>query len=152
MRVLTLGTFDTIHAGHVGLFRQCRRLAGHPDGQVIVAINSDEFVARYKGAPPLVPYASRAAVIGALWMVDEVVCNDSHGNQGNLIEAARPDVLVIGQDWALKDYMGQLGISQQWLDDRDIQLCYVPRTGEWSSTAIKTAPPTIHFRYVSGDR
>lgn len=137
MRVLTLGTFDTIHAGHVGLFRQCRRLAG-PDGEVVVAINSDEFVARYKGAPPLVPYASRAAVIMGLRTVDRVVMNDSHPRQVDLIDEIMPDLLVIGQDWALKDYMGQLGISQQWLDDRDIQLCYVPRTGDWSSTAIKT--------------
>lgn len=136
MKVLSMGTFDTIHAGHVGLFRQCRRLAGN--GWVVIAVNSDEFVARYKGTPPLVPYESRAAVIAALRTVDRVLMNASHDEQATLIESVAPDLLVIGQDWALKDYMGQLGISQQWLDDRNIQLCYVPRTGDWSSTAIKS--------------
>lgn len=138
MRVLTVGTFDPLHAGHIGLFRQCRRLAG-PEGEVTVGINSDEFVAHYKGAAPLVPYESRATVIASLRMVDRIVRNASHTTQAHLIEQAHPDILVIGQDWALKDYMAQLGISQQWLDARDIQLCYVPRTGDWSSTAIKRA-------------
>lgn len=136
MKVLTVGTFDTIHAGHIGLFRQCRRLAG-PIGEVIVGINSDEFVKKYKGSAPLIPYASRAAVIGSLWMVNTVVPNTDHAWQPTLIDNARPDILVIGQDWALKDYMSQLGITQSWLDQRDIQLCYVPRTGDWSSTEIK---------------
>ena len=137
VRVLTIGTFDTIHAGHVGLFTQCRRLAGIL-GHVIVGINSDEFVKKYKGATPLVPYESRATVIAALRMVDSVVKNDTHTDQATLIEQAHPDVLVIGQDWALKDYMAQLGITQTWLDERNIQLCYVPRTGDWSSTGIKS--------------
>lgn len=136
MRVLTVGTFDTLHAGHIGLFRQCRRLAG-PVGQVIVGINSDDFVKRYKGTTPLVPYESRATVIAALTMVDQVVINDTHTEQANLIENARPDLLVIGQDWALKDYLAQLGVTQAWLDEKNIQLCYVPRTGDWSSTEIK---------------
>lgn len=137
MRVLTLGTFDTIHAGHVGLFHQCRRLAG-PDGEVVVAVNSDEFVEYYKGAPPLIPYESRAVVIANLNMVDLVVENNNHRDQANLIDEMMPDLIVVGQDWALKDYVGQLGITQEWLDTRDIQLCYVPRTGHWSSTGIKT--------------
>jgi len=136
MRVLTIGTFDTIHAGHIGLFNQCRRMAGTL-GHVTVGINSDAFVEAYKGAPPLVPYTSRAAVIAALRTVDEVVSNDTRLKQGELIEQARPDLLVIGQDWALKNYLNQLAIGQSWLDDRNIQLCYVPRTGDWSSTAIK---------------
>lgn len=136
VRVLTIGTFDTIHAGHIGLFRQCRRIAG-PVGQVIVGINSDEFVEKYKGAAPLVPYVSRAAVITAIRGVDQIVKNKTHLGQAELIEQARPDVLVVGQDWALKNYLTQLGIGQRWLDERNIQLCYVPRTGDWSSTEIK---------------
>ena len=137
MRVLTIGSFDTIHAGHIGLFNQCRRLAG-PLGQVIVGINSDDFVKKYKGAPPLVPCTSRAAVIAALKTVDQVVINKTHLGQANLIKQARPDILVVGQDWALKNYLAQLGIGQPWLDKNNIQLCYVPRTGDWSSTAIKS--------------
>ena len=136
MNVLTIGTFDTIHAGHVGLFTQCKRLAGSL-GNVTVGINSDQFVEKYKGAKPLVPYSSRAAVIAALSMVDRVVKNTTHLGQAALIEDAHPDILVVGQDWALKNYLAQLGIGQSWLDARNIQLCYVPRTGDWSSTEIK---------------
>lgn len=135
VRVLTIGTFDTLHAGHIGLFNQCRRLAG--DGTVIVGVNGDEFVEKYKGAAPLVPYTSRTAVIRALRQVDEVVGNLIDWAQYEVIRQANPDILVVGDDWAKKDYLTQIGVSQQWLNDRNIQLCYVPRTGDWSSTEIK---------------
>jgi len=136
MRVLTMGTFDTIHAGHIGLFNQCRRLAG--DSEVIVAVNTDEFVTSYKGKPPLVPYASRAAVIQTLRTVNRVVPNYGGWQQPLLIAQVAPDILVVGDDWAAKNYLEQINTTQQWLDSKNIQLCYVPRTGNWSSTAIKS--------------
>lgn len=137
VRVLTMGTFDTIHAGHIGLFTQCRRLAG--DGDVVVAVNTDEFVTKYKGHPPLVSYASRSAVISQLRNVTEVVKNKGDWEQPHLIEQVMPNILVVGDDWAAKDYLTQINVTQKWLDDRNIQLCYVPRTGDWSSTAIKSS-------------
>jgi glycerol-3-phosphate cytidylyltransferase len=138
MRVLTVGTFDTIHAGHIGLFNQCRRLAG-PTGAVIVGVNGDDFVATYKGKPPLVPIASRLAVIRNLRMVDETFINAIHWAQPQTFSQQNPDILVVGEDWARNNYLIQIGATQKWLDDNNIQLCYVPRTGEWSSTEIKRA-------------
>lgn len=137
MRVLTVGTFDTIHAGHIGLFNQCRRLAG-TDGTVIVGVNSDEFVATYKGNPPLVPIASRLAVIRNLRQVDETFTNAIAWYQPQTFAQQDPDILVVGEDWARNNYLTQIGATQKWLDDNNIQLCYVPRTGEWSSTEIKS--------------
>lgn len=136
MRVVTVGTFDTIHAGHIGLFNQCLRLAG-PDGQLIVGINSDEFVAKYKKHPPLVPYESRAAVIRNLRQVTGTFRNSLDWMQPQSIAAQNPDILVVGEDWARNNYLQQINASQHWLDSNNIQLCYVPRTGDWSSTAIK---------------
>lgn len=141
VRVLTMGTFDTIHAGHLGLFKQCRRLAG--DGDVVVAVNTDEFVTKYKNHPPLVPYSSRAAVIAQLRDVTEVVKNTGGPDQPYLIQKVMPDVLVVGDDWAAKDYLTQINVTQKWLDDHNIQLCYVPRTGDWSSTGIKSSLRSI---------
>lgn len=135
VNVITLGTFDPLHVGHVGLFAQCRRIAG--DGTVTVAVNSDGFVLNYRGKPAFMPENHRAGVIEALADVDTVIVNDELLGQAQLILDSGADCIVIGQDWATKDYMAQLRISQKWLDDHDIQLCYVPRTGEWSSTAIK---------------
>lgn len=136
MIALSLGTFDPVHSGHIGLFKQCRRLAG-PEGRVIIGINSDEFVLSYKKTSPLLPESVRYDLISNLSMVDEVIINHGGSTQAALIEEQHPDLLVIGLDWAFKDYYGQLGITQEWLDERDIQLVYVHRTGEWSSTDLK---------------
>lgn len=132
-RAITLGTFDPLHAGHLGLFRQCRRLAD----QLTVAINSDDFIQQYRGRPPLMAQDHRYAIIRELKIVDEVLINLGGEHQQKLILRSGADLLVIGQDWACKDYYGQLGITQGWLDQHGIQLVYVPRTGNWSSTAIK---------------
>lgn len=137
MRVLTIGTFDPLHSGHLGLFRQCRRLAG-TDGHLTVGINADEFVTEYKQTTPLIPYQARADIIGGLRLVDAVVRNPGGWMQELVIRNATPDILVVGDDWARKDYLSQIGVTQQWLDNLNIQLCYVPRTGDWSSTALKT--------------
>jgi cytidyltransferase-like protein len=131
MRVLTLGTFDPPHPGHVGLFAQ--------GGEVVVAVNADQFILNYRGKAPLMTETDRAGVIAGFRDVDTVVINRQLLGQPMLIESVAPDCIVIGQDWALKDYLGQLRITQGWLDDRNIQLCYVPRTGDWSSTEIKSA-------------
>lgn len=136
MRVVTVGTFDTIHAGHIGLFKQCRNLGG-TDPTLIVGINSDQFVAQYKGRAPLVPYESRAAVIANLRMVDGIFQNNIDWNQPQTIAAQNPDILVVGEDWANNGYLEQIKATPKWLTDNRIQLCYVPRTGHWSSTAIK---------------
>lgn len=131
---ITLGTFDPLHAGHLGLFSQCRRLAD----ELTVAVNTDEFVTTYRGKPPLMPEYHRMAVIDGLQMVNYVIPNRGGALQRDVILDSGADLIVIGDDWAAKDYYGQLHITQGWLDANGIQLVYVPRTGEWSSTAIKT--------------
>jgi len=136
MKILTLGTFDCLHSGHLGLFRQCRRIAG-PDGVVVVAVNTDLFVEKYKHRTPLMPYKARSEVIAELRTVDQVFANYGDDNQPPLIDHVAPDVIVIGEDWAKNNYLAQIGVTQRWLDDRNIQLCYVPRTGDWSSTALR---------------
>lgn len=135
-KVLTLGTFDLVHPGHVALFRECRKLAG--DGRVVVAVNLDGFVTRFKHRAPVMTWTQRAEVIRSIRYVDEVL--ENNGNyQPDLIESVRPDWLVIGVDWATKDYYGQLGITPQWLAERGITLLYVAheQTGTVSTTMLR---------------
>lgn len=138
MRVLTIGTFDPLHTGHLGLFRQCRRLGGEKP-HLTVGVNSDLFLAKYKNITPQLPHEARAELIQALDLVDETIINWDDWAQPKVIENAHPDILVVGQDWALKDYTRQLKITQDWLEKRNIQLAYVPRTGDLSSTTLKNA-------------
>lgn len=134
---LTLGTFDLLHAGHVALFRRCKDLLP-VGGRLIVGVNSDDFVERFKGRRPILTVAERTKVLQAIRDVDMVVENDGT-NQADLIDNLRPDYLVVGVDWAARDYMGQLGISYEWLASRGIVLLYMahPESLAVSSTAIR---------------
>jgi cytidyltransferase-like protein len=134
--VYTGGTFDLFHAGHAFLLSQCRKLAG-PDGRVVVALNTDSFVAAYKGKPPVGLYEDRAAVLESCRYVDEVVRNAYGADSKPTIEAVNPDIMVIGIDWAVRDYYAQMSLTQKWLNDRDISLVYVPHPRVLSTTAIK---------------
>lgn len=147
MRVLTMGTFDMLHPGHLGLFEWCSRIAdaGRGDaghryesvGRVIVAVNSDSFVKAFKDVAPRYTQTERMLMVKALEGVDEVIPNNGY-DQAAVIIGARPDMIVIGSDWARKDYLAQLAIDQDWLDEQGIALAYVPRTGAWSSTELRS--------------
>lgn len=98
----TNGCFDLLHPGHLHLLNQAR---GACD-RLVVALNSDASVKRLKGADrPVQSEAARAAVIGSLAVVDLVVlfAEDTPIRQ---IEALRPDVLIKGADYAVKDVVG----------------------------------------------
>lgn len=138
MNVLTLGTFDLFHAGHVALFRRCRTLAG--DGRVTVGLNTDEFVARYKGAPPVIGYVDREAVIAACAYVDCVLPNDQDdGTIRDVVAACRPDIIAVGWDWRSRDYLAQIGMTAAELANGRIVVVYLPYTpgAAGPSSAIK---------------
>lgn len=136
MIVYTGGTFDMFHAGHAFLLAECRKLAG-PDGRVVVALNTDAFVAAYKGKPPVCTYPEREAVLLAVRHVDEVIRNSHGADSRPAIEAVRPDLIAIGVDWAGRDYYTQMGFTPVWLAERNISLVYVPHPQPISSTQVK---------------
>lgn len=98
----TNGCFDLLHPGHLHLLNQARAACD----RLVVALNSDASVKRLKGPDrPIQSEAARAAVLGSLAMVDLVVLF-SEETPIKLIEAIRPDVLVKGADYAIKDVVG----------------------------------------------
>jgi len=100
--VFTNGCFDLLHAGHVDYLARARALGDI----LVVGLNSDRSVRRLKGARrPLVGQKNRAKVLSALEAVDFVVI---FGNISplRLIKALRPDILVKGADWKIKDIVG----------------------------------------------
>lgn len=130
--VYTGGTFDLFHAGHVEFLRRCSEL-----GSVVVSLNTDEFIEEYKGKPPVISYADRKDVLEACKYVDYVIPNSGGPDSRIAIESVMPSLIVIGSDWARRDYYTQMAFDQDWLDDRGIGLCYIPYTPGISSTAIK---------------
>lgn len=102
-----------------------------------VALNTDEFIEGYKGKPPVMSFDERREVLEACRFVGEVVPNIGGADSRPSIEMVKPDLVVIGSDWAKRDYYKQMQFDQDWLDQRGIGLCYIPYTSGISSTDIK---------------
>jgi len=138
VRVYVGGTFDLFHTGHVNLLRGAHRLAGE-DPEVVVALNTDEFVEAYKGRRPVISYSDRAEVLRACRYVDIVIPNVGGADSKPTLMSVRPDLLVVGSDWRDKDYHAQIGASPKWLANRGINLVFLPYTPFISSTSIRTS-------------
>ncbi len=136
MNVLTIGTFDLLHVGHIELLRACRRLAGL-DGHVVVAVNSDAFVERFKGRAPVQSQHDRMEMLRNIRGVDLVVRNTGDEYAGTVIGRYPRSILAVGDDWQGKDYLGQLHVTQAFLDERGVRIEYVPRTTGESTTSIR---------------
>lgn len=135
MKVLTVGTFDLLHSGHIQLIDNCYKLSGG-SGKVIVGVNSDNFVYEYKKTKPIIPLEDRIKVISSLLKVHKVVVNESKSLEKLLLEE-KPNILVVGSDWAKKDYFSQIGVSLDWLYSKDILLVYTCYTEGVSTSEIK---------------
>lgn len=136
MIVYTGGTFDLFHAGHANFLCRCKQIAGN-DGKVVVSLNTDEFIETYKGVPPVCSYEERKIVLEVCRYVDEVVPNVGGSDSKPSILAVMPDLIVIGSDWACKDYYSQMQFTQEWLDDYNFGLAYIPYTRGISTTRIR---------------
>ena len=134
MRVLyTGGTFDLFHYGHMHFLKLCNRLAR----RVVVSLNTDEFIESYKGKPPVLSYKEREESIKLSNLAFDVVPNTGGADSKPAILSVKPDIVCIGDDWAKKDYYKQMSFTQEWLDEQNILLCYIPYHKGISTTEIK---------------
>lgn len=129
--VLTYGTFDLFHPGHVLLLRRARELGT----RLVVGLSTDEFNA-LKGKKSVMPYEDRKAVLEACRFVDEVF-PENNWNQ-KLPDAVRTgaDVFVMGDDWSGKfDFM-----------EETCKVVYLSRTPDISTTQIKQSMSLLQAR------
>jgi glycerol-3-phosphate cytidylyltransferase len=134
--VYTGGTFDLIHSGHIRFLKACKRISG-VNGRVVVSLNTDAFVEQYKAFKPIMSFDERAELLLGTKYVDEVVANEFGADSKPTILEVLPNFIVIGDDWAKKDYYAQMQFTQGWLDAHKIQLVYVPYTPGISTTELK---------------
>lgn len=132
-KVYTGGTFDLFHRGHVNFLRQCKEIGDY----VIVSLNTDEFIHRYKGEYPVISYEDRKEVLLSCKYVDKVIPNSEGEDSKPAILDVNPKFIIIGSDWAKKDYYKQMNFTQEWLDENDYMLIYIPYTDNVSTTLIK---------------
>ena len=131
-RVLTVGTFDIFHYGHMELLKRCAKF-----GKLYVGLNTDEFVERYKGKKPILDYYERFYLLFQLPFVESVMKNTGDEDLKIIIEQVKPRYLVVGSDWLKKDYFKQTQLSVEYLEANNITLIYVPRVSKISSSMIK---------------
>ena len=127
--VFTNGCFDIIHAGHVKYLDSARKLGD----VLVIGLNSDRSVRKLKGpSRPINPEKDRATVLAALAAVDYVTVF-GEDTPGNLIKTLKPDVLVKGGDWKIKDIVG--GVLVKSRGGKVISIPFVK--GRSTSSVIK---------------
>lgn len=122
-RVITYGTFDLLHYGHIRLLKRAKELGDY----LIVALSTDEFNWNSKQKKSYFSYAERQQLLESIRYVDLVIPEESWEQKRQDIQLYKVDTFVMGDDWAGKfDFLKDL-----------CQVVYLPRTPEISTTQIK---------------
>lgn len=127
-KVITYGTFDLFHLGHLNILKRAKELGDY----LIVAVSSDKFNAR-KGKKAYHSIDDRVEILKAIRFVDEVIVEEDWEQKISDIKDNNVDVFVMGDDWTGKfDYLNEY-----------CEVVYLPRTDGISTTKIKQDLMTV---------
>lgn len=122
MRVISFGTFDLLHPGHISILERAKARGDF----LIVGVSSDELNFKKKAQTAFYDQETRMAMVLALKCVDEVFVEESLEKKQEYIREKSADVLVMGDDW-----LGRFNHL------KDCAVVYLPRTKDISTTIIK---------------
>jgi glycerol-3-phosphate cytidylyltransferase len=120
--VITFGTFDVFHVGHVRVLKRAAALGD----RLVVGVSADALNVAKKGRPPVFSQAERLEIVSSLKAVDQVFLEESLELKRDYILEHSADVLVMGDDW-----QGQF----DWVSDV-CKVVYLPRTPSVSTTGL----------------
>lgn len=126
-KVITYGSFDLLHYGHINLLRRAKALGDY----LIVALSTDEFSAEQKDKKCCLPYEQRKRLLEAVRYVDLVIPETCWEQKRTDIREYHIDTFVMGDDWEGKF---------DFLKDEGVGVVYLPRTPEISAARIKGGP------------
>ena len=121
-KVITYGTYDLLHVGHINLLRRARELGDY----LIVVVSSDEFNA-IKGKKAYYSFEDRKKILEAIRYVDEVLPEYTWEQKIDDVVNNNVDVFVMGDDWT-----GKFDFLKEYCE-----VAYLPRTEGISTTKIK---------------
>ena len=122
-RVLTYGTFDLLHYGHINLLRRAKANGDY----LIVALSTDEFNLKSKNKKCYFPYEQRKMLLESIRYVDLVIPENNWEQKESDVKEYHINTFVMGDDWVGKfDFLENL-----------CEVVYLPRTEEISTTQIK---------------
>ena len=120
--VITFGTFDVLHVGHVRVLNRAAELGD----RLVVGVSSDALNFAKKDRNPVFTQDERMEIVSNLKVVDAVFVEESLELKRQYVTEHRADVLVMGDDWAGKfDFLSDI-----------CKVVYLPRTPSVSTTAI----------------
>ena len=123
-RVITYGTFDLLHYGHINLLRRAKALGDY----LVVALSTDEFNKLQKNKTCYFTYEQRKMLLEAMRYVDLVIPETDWEQKVRDVKEYHIDTFVMGDDWTGKfDFLREEGV----------EVVYLPRTPEISTTEIK---------------
>lgn len=122
-KVITYGTFDLLHYGHINLLRGAKELGDY----LIVALSTDEFNWNEKQKKCYFTYEQRKKLLEAIRYVDLVIPEENWEQKVSDVHEFRVDTFVMGNDWE-----GEFDFLKEYCE-----VVYLPRTPEISSTQIK---------------
>ena len=123
-RVLTYGTFDLLHYGHINLLKRAKALGDY----LVVAVSTDDFN-ELKGKKAYHNYETRKMMLEAVRYVDLVIPEENWEQKIDDVKKYDIDIVVMGSDWAGSDRF-------DYLKDY-CEVVYLPRTEGVSTTQIK---------------
>jgi glycerol-3-phosphate cytidylyltransferase len=122
-RVITYGTFDLLHYGHINLLRRAKEQGDY----LVVALSTDEFNWNEKQKKCYFPYEERKRMLEAIRYVDLVILEENWEQKKTDVAKYQIDTFVMGNDWEGKfDFLKE-----------QCEVVYLPRTPEISTTKIK---------------
>ena len=121
-RVMTYGTFDLLHYGHINILKRSKSLGDY----LIVGLASDEFN-ELKGKKSVMSYEERKEILESIRYVDKVIKESSWEQKVDDIIKYNIDVFVIGDDWE-----GKFDFLKEYCE-----VVYLPRTKSISTTLLK---------------
>ena len=120
--VVTFGTYDLFHVGHLNILRRAKDLGD----RLVVGVSSDELNFRKKQIRPTYPLDHRMAIVESIRFVDEVFVEDALELKRQYLLDHRADILVMGDDW-----------EGRFDEFKDIcEVVYLTRTPAISTTAL----------------
>ena len=123
-KVITYGTFDLLHYGHINLLRRAKELGDY----LIVALSTDDFNWKEKRKKSYFTYDQRKQLLEAVRYVDEIIPEECWEQKRSDVHKYDIDVFVIGDDWTGKF---------DFLEEEGVKVVYLPRTPEISTTQIR---------------